>query len=150
MKKTNFLFTLILFAIGLFGCGNEMPTQSNFKANFSLDAIVEANEHLLLDEARSSSGTETGLREPFIQNYEEMTIQIDQANMSEFLTAVRTDVERAIIDSDAQMLGSEGGSNDTEHFSFSYSEDAIQGTIHVWGVPGEDTDFTIIALITES
>jgi len=118
MKKTNFLFTLILFAIGLFGCGNEMPTQSNFKANFSLDAIVEANEHLLLDEARSSSGTETGLREPFIQNYEEMTIQIDQANMSEFLTAVRTDVERAIIDSDAQMLGSEGGSNDTEHFSF--------------------------------
>jgi hypothetical protein len=65
------------------------------------------------------------------------------------MAAIRSDIEQAIIDSDAQILGSEGGPNDTEHFSFSYSESEIQGTIHVWGIPGEDTNFTIIVLITE-
>jgi hypothetical protein len=79
-----------------------------------------------------------------------MIIKIDPNNLSKFMAAIRSDIEQTLIDSDAHMLGSEGGSNDTEHFSFSYSENEIQGTIHVWGFPSKGTNFTIIALITES
>jgi hypothetical protein len=146
------MFVLLIAVVSLFGCRQttQTPSQSAFKANLSLNAVIENNKQFLLEEARHSSGAESGIQEPFIQSHEEMVIQINPNSVPEFMAAVRSDIEQAIIDSDARMLGSEGGSNDTKHFSFSYSENEIQGTIHVWGVPGEDTNFTIIALITES
>ena len=104
----------------------------------------------MLEEARHSSGAESSVHEPFIQSHEEMAIQIDPANVPAFMRAIGSDIEKALIDSDARILGNEDGSNDIEHFSFSYSENEIQGTIHVWGIPGEGTKFTIVALITES
>ena len=152
MKKLGPMFVLLITFVSLFGCrqATQTPSQSTFKANFSLNAVAENNKQFLLEEARHSSGAEGGLQEPFVQSHEEMIIQIDPNNLSEFMAAIRSDIEQALIDSDAHMLGSEGGSNDTEHFSFSYSENEIQGTIYVWGIPGKGTNFTIIALITES
>ena len=151
MKKSWLVIIVLIILMSLFGCGRAAPplSQSTFKANFSLNTVVENNKHYLQEEARHSSGAESGLPEPFLQSHEEMTIQIDPKNVLEFMAAIRSDIEQAIIDSDARILGSEGGSNDTEHFSFSYSENEIQGTFHVWGIPGQDTNFTIIVLITE-
>jgi hypothetical protein len=145
------MFVLLLTVINLLGCGKaaQEPQQRTFKANFSLNSVIEKNKQFLLEEARHSSGSESGLPEPFLQSYEEMFIQIDSNNVVEFMAAVRSDIEQAIIDNDARILGSEDGSNDIEHFSFSYSQNEIQGTTHVWGIPGEDTNFTIIILITE-
>ena len=152
MKKLGTTFVLLITIVSLFGCrqATQTPSQSTFKANFSLNAVVENNKQFLLEEARHSSGTESGLQEPFVQSYEEMTIQINPSNVPAFMRAVGSDIEKALIDGDARMLGSEGGTNNTEHFSFSYSENEIQGTIHVWGIPGEGTNFTLIALITEN
>jgi hypothetical protein len=152
MKKSWLMIVLLITIVSLSGCGRvaPKPSQSDFKSNFSLNAVVENNKQFLLEEARHSSGAESGLQEPFVQSHEEMIIQIDPNNLSKFMAAIRSDIEQALIDSDAHMLGSEGGSNDTEHFSFSYSENEIQGTIHVWGFPSKGTNFTIIALITES
>jgi hypothetical protein len=65
------------------------------------------------------------------------------------MAAVRSDIEKVLIDSDASILGSESESNGTGHFSLSYRENEITGAIHVWGIPGENTNFTIIVLITE-
>ena len=152
MKKLGSMFILLITIVSLFGCRQATltPSQSTFKANFSLNAVVENNKQFLLEEARHSSGAESGLQEPFVQNHEEMTIQINPVNISAFMRAVSSDIEKALIDSGARILGNEDGSNDIEHFSFSYSENEVQGTIHVWGIPGESTKFTIIALITEN
>jgi hypothetical protein len=151
MKISWLVIVLLVVKVSLFGCGRAAPTpsQSAFKSNFSLNAVVENNKQFMLEEARHSSGAESGLQEPFVQSHEEMIIQIDPNNLSEFIAAIRSDIEQDIIVSDAHMLGSEGGLNDTEHFSFSYSENEIQGTIHVWGIPGEDTKYTLIVLVTE-
>ena len=146
------IFVLLITIVSLFGCrrATQTASQSTFRANFSLNAVVENNKQFLLEEARHSSGAESGFQEPFVQSYEEMAIQIDPANVPAFMRAIGSDIEKALIDSDARILGNEDGSNDIEHFSFSYSENEIQGTIHVWGIPGEGTKFTIVALITES
>ena len=152
MKKLGSMFVLLITIVSLFGCrrATQTPSQSAFKANFSLNAVVENNKQFLLEEARHSSGAESSVHEPFIQSHEEMVIQINPNSVPEFMAAVRSDIEKALIDSDARILGSEDGSNDVEHFSFSYSENEIQGTIHIWGIPGEGTNFTIVALINES
>jgi hypothetical protein len=67
----------------------------------------------------------------------------------EFMAAVRSDIEKVLIDSDTRILGSESELNGAGHFSLSYRENEITGAIHMWGIPGEDTNFTIIILITE-
>jgi hypothetical protein len=151
MKKSWLVIIVLIILVSLFGCGRAAPTpsQSTFKANFSLNTVVENNKHYLQEEEQHSSGAESGLPKPFLQSHKEMAIQIDPINVTKLMAAIRSDIEQALIDSDARILGSEGGSNDTEHFPFSYSENEIQGTIHVWGIPGEDTNFTIIVLITE-
>jgi hypothetical protein len=152
MRKLRFMFVSLITIVSLFGCRRTTQafSQSTFKADFSLNTVVENNKQFLLEAARHSSGAESGLQEPFVQSHEEMTIQIDPANVPAFMRAVGSDIEKALIDSDARMLGIEDGSNDIEHFSFSYREDEIQGTIHVWGISGEGTKFTIVVLITES
>jgi hypothetical protein len=146
-----FISVLLVTIIILGGCGKmqQIPSQSNFKANFSLNTVVENNKQFLLEEARHSSGAESGVQEPFLQSHEEMIIQIEPANRYKFMTAIRSDIEKALINSNARVIGRENELNDAEHFSFSYSENEIQGTIHVWGIPGEGTSFTIIVLTTE-
>jgi len=103
----------------------------------------------LLEEARYSSEAESGFKEPFLQSHEEMTVQIDPRKVPDFMAAVRFDIEKVLIDSDASILGSENETNGAGHFSLSYKENEITGAIHVWGIPGEDTNYIIIVLITE-
>ena len=146
------MFVLLLTVVNLLGCGKaaQAPQQSTFKANFSLNSVIEKNKHFLLEEARYSSGAESGFKEPFLQSHEEMTVQVDPNKVPEFMAAVRSDIETILVDSDASILGSESESNGAGHFSLSYKENEITGAIHVWGIPGEGTKFTIVALITEN
>jgi hypothetical protein len=148
MKKSAFALSLLILSMTLFGCGNAPHSQSTFKANFSLDSIIEANQQYLLEESRISSGAETGSGDQFTQSHEELTLRIDPANAPAFMEAVRSGIEQALLTSDARILGNE--SNGSEHFSFSYNENGLHGTVHVWGVPGEEANYTIISLITET
>jgi hypothetical protein len=148
MKKSTFTFALLLLGISLFGCANAALSESNFKVNFSLNSIVEANRQYLLEEDRISSGAASGSGEPFAQSHEKTTLRIDPANVPAFMEAVRSDIEQSLLDSGARTLGSESDGN--EHFSFIYIENDLHGTIHVWGVPGEESSYTLILLITEN
>ena len=145
------MFVLLLTVVNLLGCGKtaQVPQQSTFKANFSLNSVIEKNKHFLQEETRYSSGAESGFKEPFLQSHEEMTVQIDPRKVPDFMAAVRSDIEKVLIDSDASILGSESESNGVGHFSLSYRENEITGTIQVWGIPGKNTNFIIIVLITE-
>jgi hypothetical protein len=145
------MFVLLLTVVNLLGCGKaaQASQQSTFKAKFSLNSVVENNKQFLLEETRYSSGAESGFKEPFLQSHEEMTVQIDPNKVPEFMAAVRSDIEKVLIDSDTRILGSESELNGAGHFSLSYRENEITGAIHMWGIPGEDTNFTIIILITE-
>jgi hypothetical protein len=159
MKQVALLFAVLIVIGSLAGCGNvDGGTESAFKASFSLGAIVEANKGSLMAGSRISSGTEAGPPEPFVQKHEEMIVQVDPAHGSAFLEGVRSSVEEALIRSGAKILGrgedarqvSDGEPVDPTYFWFGYSEDAVYGVMHVWGVPGEGTSLTLIALITES
>lgn len=151
MKRFIIFLVLGLLSIGVSGCESAAPVQSTFKANFSLNAIVEANREFLLEEARISSGAETGLREPFVQSHEEMTVQIDPADTSQFFQAIRLNVADELANNNADVLGHGlNGSEDIGVFSYSYQENGLFGTITVWGIQGEGTNYYLIAIITES
>ena len=144
------VLVLIVVSVSLFGCGSEPPSQSTFKSNFSLNSVIENNKEFLLEETRMSSGAASGLREPFEQSHEEMTIQIDPSNISTFLQAIRLEIGHSLADNNANVLGQETNGNESVgFFSYNYSENDLYGTITVWGVPGDGTSYTLIVLITE-
>ena len=150
MKKTMFILALIVVNISLFGCDNETPSQSTFKSNFSLNSIIENNREYLLEEARMSSGAESGLREPFEQSHEEITVQINPTNISILLQAIRLEIGQSLADNNASVLGHEvNGNANVGFFSYSYSENGLYGTVMLWGVPGDGTGYTLIVMITE-
>jgi hypothetical protein len=148
MNKSFFVLALLSLSAGLFSCTNAAPVRSTFKANFSLEAIVEASQRHLLEQARVSGGAEVGSQEQFSQRHEKMTVRVEPDNIPAFMEAIRSGIEQALFENDARIIGSEISSS--EHFSFSYNENGLHGTIHVWGVPGEDSNYTIILLITEN
>ena len=159
MKQLAWLVAVLLVIGGLAGCGSAARrTESAFKTSFSLGAIVEANKGSLMAGSRISSGTEAGPPEPFVQRHEGMIVQVDPAQASAFVDGVRSTVEGALIQSGARILGRGGDSRpgidgepvDPAYFWFGYSEDPVYGVMHVWAVPGEGTNLTLIALITES
>jgi hypothetical protein len=58
--------------------------------------------------------------------------------------------EEAIVASGANIVGrGTGGVTDTS-FSAQYRRGQIYGTIHVWGDQGEETNYFLIMIITES
>lgn len=151
MKKIVLTLTLLILSISLFGCRSKAPSQSTFKADFSLNSLVEANKEYLLEDTRVSSGAEVGPREPFVQNHEELIVQIDPADVSQFLQEMRSEVSMSLANHGASVLGQEvNGNKDVGFFSYSYSENDVYGTITLWGVRGEGTNFFLIAIITES
>jgi hypothetical protein len=162
MKR--FFFSIILFfgILLLTGCGSNANEPSReFYTNFSIGEVVENHKTFLLDSAIDTSGallpgsrvligSESGPPEPFIQRYEEISFLIDPVNQGAFLSAVKADVQQTITDSGATVQGyGQGGSDDTDYFSFDYSHDQIYGTIHVWAVNGPDSRMNIIVLLTE-
>lgn len=148
MNKFTFIFVVLLLGVGLFGCQSVEPSQSTLKANFSLDAIVEANQEYLLDEARILSGAEVGSADQFTQRHETVTLRIEPPNAPALMEAVRSGIEQALLESDARIVGSVF--DGSEHFSLTYEESGAHGTILVWGVPGAEANYTLIMLITEN
>jgi hypothetical protein len=157
MKR--FVFVLLIFVLffGISSCAGSVTGQerSTFYATFSLGEIVARQEQFLLPEARSLSGTEAGPTAPPYQKHEEMIVQIDPANISRFIEAVKADTQQAILDSGARIEG-QGGSfqeptgGPTDYISFRYSQDEVGGIINLYGVDGEGTNYIIILIITEN
>ena len=151
MKRFYFCSIIMIGIIIISGCQNSADEPSReFYTNFSIGEIVVENEAYLLPGSRGSNGSESGPPEPFIQRYEEINFQIDEANQDAFLSAVKMDIQAAIIDSGATIQGyGQGGGVDTEYFSFDYLHDQIFGTILVWAVKGPGSNMNIIVLLTE-
>jgi len=78
-----------------------------------------------------------------------MLIQIEPADLPTFITAIRSNIEEAIIDSGASIDGHAQGGVTGASFSISYREDNIYGVINIWGAPGEGTDYYLFMMITE-
>ena len=159
MKQRLFVIALFIIICGLAGCGTETRAeQSAFKTAFSLGSIVEANQQLLLPGPRVSSGSEAGPTEPFTQANEVMTVQIDAADVLAFMEAVQAGIQESLVGSGAELLGGGGSASldptgtlsDPVHFSFSYREDDLFGSINVWGVPGAGSTLSLIVTIVES
>ena len=162
MKYYTFSVTIIIGILSLTGC-KSTPSEHNreFYTSFSIGEIVAKNDSYLLDSSQELSsrllpgsrilnGMEAGPREPFIQKYEEINIQINEANLTPFLVAVKEDIEKAITDSGATIQGyGQGGGTDSEYFSYDYAYDQVYGTIHVWAVRGPGGNMNIIVLLTE-
>jgi hypothetical protein len=151
MKKTAIVFILLVLSISLFGCGSETPPQSTFKDDFTIGTIVEENSKLLISGPRQLSGSEYGSSEqPFTQKQEEITFQIESTELSDFFTAIQAGIDESITSSGASIVGhGTGGITDTS-FSVQYLQDQSYGTIYVWGVRGEGTNYFLIMIITES
>jgi len=150
MKKT-FLFTLLTLGIGLFGCGSEVSSQSTIKEDFTIGTIVEDNAQYLIPGSRELFSSEYGAsEEPFTQKQEEMTLQIDPADLPVFVAAVQAGIDESIINSGASIVGRGSGGLTGTSFSVQYREDQTYGVINVWGVRGEGTNFFLIVSITES
>ena len=151
MKRFSF-FTMTLIGILLLtGCANstEEPKREFYK-NFSIGEIVEQNADYLIESSRVLGGSESGPPEPFVQRYEEISLQIDEANQAAFMLAMKTDIEKAIAGSGAEVQGyGKGGGTGSEYFSFDYRYDQVYGTIHVWAVKGPESNVNIIVLLTE-
>ena len=146
-------FMLCFVILTLTGCGSSAKdnpgSQSVLWDNFSIGTIVEDNVIYLIPGSRQLVGSESGPPEPFTQKQEEMLIQIEPADLPTFITAIRLDIEEAIIDSGASIDGhSQGGTTGTS-FSISYREDNIYGVINIWGAPGEGTNYYLFMMITE-
>jgi len=157
MKKTAFLVMLSISIFGLVSCGvvnkETSRQQSNFKENYSIGSIVEAHQELLLEGSRGLSGSEAGPPEPFVQSQEVMILQVDSANATPLLEAIRSDIVEAIGNSGATILGSSGSDVRAEpiaHFSYSYGEEPFYGVLNIWGLQGEGNTLIIISEITES
>ena len=149
MQKSILIFSLLILSAGLFGCESEVPSQSAFKENFTIGAIVEDNAQYLIPSSRQLFGSEYGEPEPFTQKQEEIVLQIEPTDLPAFLTAVQSGVEEAILNSGASIVGrGKGGIIDTS-FSIQYRADEIYGVINVWGMRGEGMTYTLIVLITE-
>ena len=151
MKKTTLAFVMFILTISLFGCGKEVPSQDTFKEDFTIGVIVEDNAQYLIPGSRELSGSEYGSPDqPFTQKQEEMAIQIEESNLPEFIIAIRSDIEEAIIDSGASIVGRGSGGLTEISFSTQYQADQVFGVIDVWGVRGKGTNFYLIVMITES
>jgi hypothetical protein len=151
IKKAAFIFVLFILSIGLSGCRSEAPSQSSFKDNFTIGTIVEDNAQYLIPGDRALSGSEYGTAdEPFTQKQEEIVLQINPADLSPFVSAIRFDIEESIINSGASIVGHGSGGLTGTSFSIQYRENQTYGVINVWGVHGEGTDFFLIVMITES
>ena len=149
----NFVITCLVL-VSLSGCmttiKNDTTTPSAFWESFSIGMVVENNEQYLFPGSRQLFGSESGSSEqPFMQKQEEITLQIDPADLSAFLLDVQSDIDEAIIESGASIVGRGSGGVTGTSFSISYREDNLYGVINIWGAQGEGTNYYIFMIITE-
>ncbi|HSG42366.1 MAG TPA: hypothetical protein VLA72_04345 [Anaerolineales bacterium] len=154
MKQSVYFIITCLILVGLSSCipplKSDSKTQSAFWESFSIGTIVENNEQYLLPGSRQLFGSESGSSEqPFMQKQEEITLQIDPADLPAFLLDVETDIGDAIIESGASIAGRGSGGVTGTSFSISYREENIYGVINIWGSQGKGTDYYLFMIITE-
>jgi len=147
------LWVLVLI---LAGCGNtekdNSKSQSTFRENFSIGTIVDDNAQYLLPGSRLLSGSEAGQPMslvPFEQRQEEITLQIDPADLPAFLTSIQSGIDESITNSGATVIGRGSGGVTGTSFSISYREDDLYGVINIWGAQGEGTNYYLLMIITE-
>jgi len=154
MKQFINFVIICLIMVGLTSCitpmKNDTRTQSVFWESFSIGTIVENNEQYLLPGSRQAFGSESGSSEqPFMQKQEEITLQIDPANLPAFLLDVQSDIEESIINSGASIVGRGSGGVTGTSFSISYHEDNLYGVINIWGAQGDGTNYYLLMIIIE-
>jgi len=157
MKRNFQLIIYTLTILGLIGCSTASQEttkqQSTFKQNFSIGPLIEGHQDLLLEGSRALSGMEAGPREPFTQNNEYITIQIESDNTVALVEALRSDISEIINTSGANIVGSSGMNAQADpiaYFAYDYREGPFYGVINVWSIRGEGLTLTIISQITES
>ena len=156
MKHIAKGLTLWVLVLILSGCGNTKNTssksQSTFRENFSIGTIVEGSSQYLIPGSRVLFGSESGQPMPLVpfeQKQEEMTLQIDPAELPAFITSVRSEIEESIINSGATIVEHGSGGVTGTSFSISYREDDLYGVINIWGAQGEGTNYYLLMFITE-
>jgi len=154
MKQFINFITICLLLAGLSGCAtftnNDPTSQSVFWESFSIGTIIENNEGYLLPGSRQGFGSESGSSDqPFMQKQEEITLQIEEADLSAFLAAVQSGIDNAIVESGANIAGRGSGGLTGTSFSISYRENDIYGVVNVWGAHGEGTAYYLLVIITE-
>lgn len=156
MKHVAKSLTLWVLVLILTGCGsiekNNSKSQSTFRENFSIGTIVEDNSQYLIPGSRVLFGSESGQPMPLVpfeQRQEEMTLQIDPAELPAFIASVRSGIEESIVNSGARVIGRGSGGVTGTSFSISYREDDLYGVINIWGAQGEGTNYYLLMIITE-
>ena len=104
MKQFINFIIICLIMIGLAGCAtttnNDSASQSVFWESFSIGTIIEENTQYLLLGSRQVFGSESGSSDqPFMQKQEEITLQIEPANLPAFLLDVQSNIEESITTS---------------------------------------------------
>ena len=154
MKQFINFIIICLIMIGLAGCAtttnNDSASQSVFWESFSIGTIIEENTQYLLLGSRQVFGSESGSSDqPFMQKQEEITLQIEPANLPAFLLDVQSNIEESITKSGATIDGQGSGGVTGTSFSLSYRENDIYGVVNVWGAHGEGTTYYLLVVVTE-
>ena len=148
MKKSILL--LVILCLSLAGCGRGDSPIVSFKGTFTIGTIVEDNKQYLIPEGRQLFSSEYGeSNRLFTQKQEEITIQIAAEDAPDFIAAIQSDIEDAVTNSSARIIGNGSGGVTGTSFSIQYLQEQTYGTICVCGILGEGTNFTLIVLITE-
>lgn len=150
----NMLIMLALI-FGVTSCGNMTSSSvlppSTFASNFSAAEIVSANESHLIGIQSISTSEEADTATAFYQKNEEVVLQLSIENEAAFLEAVWFDIQDAILQSGAEIVGTgRGGEEEAKNFSFRYSDGEINGVVNMWGAQGQEIRYVLIVLIVES
>ena len=152
MKRKMFVLISLILLLSNTGCGNveDAPIEppSSFAEEFSIREILVANGAQII----ANSGREvTESSIPLYHKDEETIVQLDLGNENEFMETVWSRVQSEIRQSGALIHSADKrAQEEAEHFTCQYSNGEISGLINLWGIRGQDTEFTVIALIVES
>ena len=156
MRRWMIVLAILIAVCGLGGCGSA-ARESDFMVGFSLGAIIEANQQLLLTQESESGGIVSGPALPFFQRREEAVVQIKPSDIPTFMAAIQSDIENALNNSGFKIVGRDGGRQgpgvipgEIVDFGLSYSDGSVDGMVNVWGVRGQETRLILIVLLTES
>ena len=152
MKRKMFVLISLIFLLGNTGCGNVKDTPieppSSFAEEFNIRDILEANGTQLI----ANSGREvTESSIPLYHKDEEAIVQLDLGIEVELMETVWANVQAEIRKSGALIHSADKRAQEkAEHFTCQYSNGEVSGLINLWGIRGQDTEYTVIALIVES
>ena len=89
MRRWGMVLAVLTAVCGLGGCGSA-ARESDFRVGFSLGAIIEANEQLLLTQESVSGGMVSGPALPLFQRREEAIVHVESSDIPAFRAAVQS------------------------------------------------------------